>query len=48
LNAAGYNCGTPDGKFGLKTKQALIQFEIANGLKGDGIVGPKVRALLNK
>ena len=27
--------------FGLKTKQALIKFQIANGLKGDGILGKK-------
>jgi hypothetical protein len=48
LNAAGYNCGTPDGKFGPKTKAALIKFQLANGLKGDGKVGPATRALLNK
>jgi hypothetical protein len=48
LNAAGYNCGTPDGKFGQKTKLALIKFQIANGLKGDGVTGPLTRAVLNK
>ena len=48
LNNAGYNCGTADGKFGPKSKAALIKFQLANKLKGDGIVGPKVRALLNK
>jgi peptidoglycan hydrolase-like protein with peptidoglycan-binding domain len=48
LNNAGYDCGTADGKFGPKTKTALIKFEIANKLKGDGVVGPKVRAILNQ
>jgi hypothetical protein len=48
LNNAGYDIGMADGQFGSKTKAAVIQFEIANGLKGDGIVGPMVRAILNK
>ncbi len=48
LNAAGYNCGVIDGIFGSKTGLAVINFQIANGLKGDGIVGPLTRALLNK
>jgi hypothetical protein len=47
LNKAGYNIGKADGKFGAKTKEALIQFEKAHKIKADGIVGPKVRALLN-
>ncbi len=29
--------------FGLKTKQAVIKFQLANGLVGDGIVGSKTK-----
>ena len=47
LNGAGYDAGTADGKFGLKTESALTKFQIANGLAPDGVVGPLVRVLLN-
>lgn len=39
LNTKGYNCGIPDGIFGIKTKNAVIKFQLTNKLKGDGIVG---------
>ena len=47
LNTLGYTL-TADGKFGPKTKAAVIKFQIANGLKGDGIIGALTRAFLNK
>lgn len=48
LNERGYNCGKADGGFGPKTKEAVAKFQIANNQKGDGIVGPATRAILNK
>ena len=35
-----------DGKFGNHTLFAVREYQLANGLKGDGIVGPKTLALL--
>lgn len=48
LDAAGYGILVVDGKFGPLTKVALIKFQLANGLVGDGIVGPLTRAVLNQ
>lgn len=45
--------GLNTGLFGYKTQEALIQFQIANGIvkkntdQGAGLVGPKTRELLN-
>ena len=39
LKAAGYSLGKIDGKLGKKTKQAVLDFQKANGLKVDGKVG---------
>ena len=41
LNQLGYTCGKSDGKFGLKTKQALQLFQKKNKLTVDGICGKK-------
>ncbi len=46
LNEKGYESGLSDGVFGPKTKQAVIKFQLANGLVGDGVVGPKTIALI--
>jgi uncharacterized protein YjdB len=48
LNTTKYGPLVIDGKFGKKTKEAVLKFQIANGLKGDGIVGPLTRAVLNQ
>ncbi len=48
LNAAGFGILAVDGKFGPLTEAAVIKFQLANGLVGDGIVGPLTRAVLNK
>lgn len=41
LNSLGYNCGTPDGIMGSKTKEAIMKFQKANQLTADGIPGPQ-------
>lgn len=49
LQRLGYNPGTADGIFGLKTMQTVIQFQKDNGLTPDGIVGPSTwQALQSK
>ncbi|MFA6353618.1 MAG: MBG domain-containing protein [Candidatus Paceibacterota bacterium] len=48
LTTLGYYSGPIDGKFGPGTKAAVIKFQLANGLKGDGRVGALTRAVLNK
>lgn len=39
LNNLGYDCGTPDGKYGSKTAAGVRQFQQANGLAVDGLFG---------
>ena len=44
----GYLSGTADGDFGLKTQDALMAFQKANGLQADGVAGTKTLAALNR
>ena len=39
LNAAGFYQGPVDGKIGPQTREAIRQFQQANGLKVDGVAG---------
>ncbi len=41
LKKAGFYAGEIDGKIGKKTRKAIEDFQRANGLKVDGIVGAK-------
>ncbi len=47
LNYVGYNVGKADGKFGLITRQRVLAFQAAKGLKRDGVVGSGTAASLN-
>ncbi|EAW36236.1 peptidoglycan-binding protein [Lyngbya sp. PCC 8106] len=48
LNNWGFSAGTVDGIFGRKTRAAVIRFQKYQGLKPDGIVGPKTTQALWK
>jgi peptidoglycan hydrolase-like protein with peptidoglycan-binding domain len=48
LKNAGYYNGPIDGKVGRKTKDAVGEFQKANGLKADGKVGPQTWSKLKK
>jgi hypothetical protein len=41
LNGLGYDVGKMDSVYGPKVEAAVKQFQLDNGLKGDGIFGPK-------
>lgn len=47
LNYVGYNVGKADGIFGNLTKQGVMNFQRANHLVVDGIVGPMTAKSLN-
>lgn len=47
LNELGFDCGTPDGKFGPATEKAVIAFQTERGLDKDGICGPKTKKELD-
>ncbi len=46
LKNAGYDIGVIDGKLGKNTRQAIKDFQKANGLEADGKVGKKTWAAL--
>jgi len=46
LKNANFYTGPIDGKIGKNTKKAIREFQKTNGLKADGVVGPKTRDLL--
>lgn len=48
LQRAGFLNEKPDGIFGQKTRDAVIRFQRANGLKPDGVVGPITWKALEK
>ena len=56
LIARGYTCGgrivdgkeNPDGDFGPTTRKAVEDFQTANGLKADGVVGADTMTALLK
>jgi N-acetylmuramoyl-L-alanine amidase len=48
LKNAGFYDGKIDGIKGKATRKAIRQFQEANGLTPDGVVGPKTRELLSK
>jgi peptidoglycan hydrolase-like protein with peptidoglycan-binding domain len=48
LAKAGYYSAAIDGKIGPKTRKAIVEFQKAQGLKPDGIVGKKTTAALRE
>lgn len=42
LNAAGYNCGTPDGVAGAKTTEQINAYQTAKGLVVNGIISDQL------
>jgi len=46
LNALGFACGAPDGVYGKNTRNGVMAFQQARGLKADGIYGRDTNAAL--
>ena len=48
LAALGLYSGTPDGKFGAQTRDAVRRFQLARGMVADGYADGKVLAALRQ
>src|SRR5215207_3005985 len=46
LTKAGFDTGGADGRFGSRTRAAVVAYQSAKGLAADGIVGPRTWASL--
>jgi len=46
LNSKGYSAGAADGIYGIRTENAVIKFQKANGLRIDGIAGRQTQSEL--
>jgi len=47
LNKLNFDCGTPDGKMGTMTRNAIVAFQESKGLDPDGALGAKTIAALD-
>ena len=48
LNQLGYNAGSADGISGRRTRNAIRQFQIANGMPSTGVLAPQQTAFLSQ
>ncbi len=48
LTQLGYWLGSPDGRYGDLTRQAVVALQKAAGISRDGVTGPKTRAALSR
>lgn len=48
LKNAGFYKGPVDGRIGPRTKEAIKEFQKANGLEADGVAGKRTQAKLSK